>query len=58
MLAKKHTTKSIGLFLAILFGVFMFIYGGYDDSPGVQGLGVLVFMSSIFYLVKINKKDF
>lgn len=56
MLTKKYIIKSIGLLLVILFGVFMIIYGGYDDSPGAQGLGVLIFISSIFYLVKINKK--
>jgi hypothetical protein len=29
--------------LAIAFGLFMFVYGGYDDSPGGQGLGLIVF---------------
>ena len=52
----KIIIKSIGLFVAVLFGVFLFIYGGYDDSPGAQGLGVLICIGSIYYLVKINKK--
>lgn len=56
MFDMKIIIKSIGLFVAILFGVFLFIYGGYDDSPGAQGLGVLIFIGSIYYLVKINKK--
>ena len=56
MFDMKIIIKSIGLFVAVLFGVFLFIYGGYDDSPGAQGLGVLICIGSIYYLVKINKK--
>jgi len=41
--------------LAILFGVFMWVYGGYDDSPGAQGLGVLAVIGGIFGLIKIKK---
>lgn len=31
----RHANKGEILFsiLAILFGIFMFVYGGYDDSP-------------------------
>jgi len=34
----------IGLVAAIgvCVGVAAFVYGGYDDSPGLQGLGVLL----------------
>jgi hypothetical protein len=39
--------------IGILFGIFVFIFGGYDDSPGAQGLGLLIF---IFCVVKILKK--
>jgi hypothetical protein len=38
--------------LIILFGIFIFIYGGYDDSPGAQGLGVLVVIGGIIGLIK------
>lgn len=41
--------------LAILFGVFVFVFGGYDDSPGAQGIGLIIFIISIIGLVK-NKK--
>ena len=27
---------------AILFGIFMFVYGGYDDSPGAQAIGLAI----------------
>lgn len=42
--------------LAILFGVFMFFYGGYDDSPGAQGLGLIFFILGIVGAVKSRKK--
>ena len=34
--------RLIGSILAIAFGVFLFIYGGYDDSPGAQLLGLVI----------------
>jgi drug/metabolite transporter (DMT)-like permease len=42
--------------LAILFGIFIFVYGGYDDSPGAQGLGVLAVIGGIVEIIKIKKK--
>ncbi len=39
----------------ILFGVFMFIYGGYDDSPGAQLLGVIAVVSGVFGIIKSRK---
>ena len=53
-MAKIKMTYSI---LAILFGVFMFVYGGYDDSPGGQGLGVLMFIGGIVGVIKVFKKN-
>lgn len=50
---KIRITYSI---LAILFGVFVFVYGGYDDSPGAQGLGLLVFIIGIVGIIKSKKK--
>ncbi|HLD31874.1 MAG TPA: hypothetical protein VJB37_03200 [Patescibacteria group bacterium] len=43
--------------LAILFGVFLFVYGGYDDSPGAQMLGLLITIIGIVGLVKRKKKS-
>lgn len=34
----------------------MFVYGGYDDSPGGQGLGPLLFIVGIVGIVKSKKK--
>lgn len=42
--------------LAIAFGVFIFIYGGYDDSPGAQGLGLIAVILGITGIVRNRKK--
>jgi len=41
---------------AILFGAFMFVYGEYDDSPGGQLLGLLMFVAGIVGIVKSKKR--
>ena len=35
----------------------MFVYGGYDDSPGAQGLGVIIVALGITGIVKGRKKN-
>jgi LPXTG-motif cell wall-anchored protein len=34
----------------------MVVYGGYDDSPGAQLLGVLLILAGIFFALKSRKK--
>ena len=46
----------IASILGMAFGVFMFIFGGYDDSPGAQLLGVLIVGAGIFGVFKSRKK--
>jgi hypothetical protein len=43
--------------LAIALGAFFVVYGGYDDSPGAQLLGLLIVIGSIVGLIKIRKKN-
>ncbi len=43
--------------LAILFGIFIFVYGEYDDSPGGQLLGVIMAVGGIVGIVKSRKKN-
>ncbi|MCM2339402.1 MAG: hypothetical protein NDI62_03030 [Burkholderiales bacterium] len=43
--------------LAVLFGIFMFVYGGYDDSPGAQLLGFVLFVAGIFLFRREVKKN-
>jgi|GEM_PF-811113 len=53
----KKDYKKIFLFIiAILFGIFMFVYGERDDSPGGQLLGLVSFIVGIMGLVKSKKK--
>lgn len=47
-----HYLKLLGLTLLILFGAFLFVYGGYDDSPGAQLLGVFLVAAGIFTAIK------
>jgi drug/metabolite transporter (DMT)-like permease len=42
--------------LAILFGAFIFVYGGRDDSPGAQLLGLLAVIAGIVSIIKSRKK--
>ncbi|OGY94065.1 MAG: hypothetical protein A2406_00330 [Candidatus Komeilibacteria bacterium RIFOXYC1_FULL_37_11] len=53
----KYISKIILFILLILFGIFLFVYGGYDDSPGAQLLGLVIVIVGIISLVK-NKKKF
>jgi len=42
--------------LALVFGAFLIVYGGIDDSPGGQVLGFLVFIVGVAGAVKSKKK--
>jgi hypothetical protein len=51
---KIRLTYSI---IAILIGAFLVVFGGMDDSPGAQLLGVLVFIFGIIGVIKSRKKN-
>jgi len=44
--------KIIFFVLTMLFGIFIFVYGGYDDSPGAQLLGLIIFIIGIVNFIK------
>ena len=52
----KYISKIILFILVILFGIFLFVYGGYDDSPGGQLLGLVIIIVGIIGMVKNKKK--
>lgn len=55
--ANRYEQKRALIFLLlIVFGIFMVVYGGYDDSPGAQLLGVLLTLADIFFALKSRKK--
>ena len=43
--------------LAIALGAFLIVYGGYDDSPGGQLLGVLIIIGGIVGVIRERKKN-
>ncbi len=48
--------KIISLFLIISFGVFMVVFGEYDDSPGAQGLGLIVAVAASISIFRLLRK--
>jgi len=53
---KKHFRRILYFSFAILFGIFMFVYGEYDDSPGGQLLGLVVAIVGVVGLIKNKRK--
>lgn len=49
------TPHLIGGILTILLGGFFVVYGGMDDSPGAQFLGLILAMGGIITFVKGKK---
>ncbi len=43
-------------FLAVVFGLLTIIAGEYDDSPGLQGVGMLLLLSIFFMNFKIIRR--
>ena len=52
---RMRKIKITGFIVLILLGVFVFIYGGYDDSPGAQLLGLIMVIGGIVGLIKQRK---
>jgi hypothetical protein len=42
--------------LGVALGAFLFVYGGYDDSPGAQLLGALAAVAGIAGGVRSTRK--
>lgn len=51
----KFIVKILIYFILVLFGIFMFIYGGYDDSLGGQLLGLIMFCFGIYGFIRLKK---
>lgn len=57
MILRMNKRKILYSVLAISFGAFMFVYGGYDDSPGAQLLGLLAVIFGIVGVLKGKKNS-
>ena len=55
---QKYYRRILYFIFAMLFGVFIFIYSEFDDSPGGQLIGLLVFIIGIVGLIMNKKKTF
>jgi hypothetical protein len=44
--------------LLILIGVFAMIFGEFDDSPGLQGLGLILIISTLYFQLRVLFKKF
>jgi hypothetical protein len=53
----KYIIKISGFILLMLLGIFLFIYGGYDDSPGAQGIALALFIFALVKLIKTIKNS-
>jgi drug/metabolite transporter (DMT)-like permease len=53
----KNRIKILCFILLVLFGVFMFVYGEYDDSPGGQLIGLLAVIIGIVGYGKSNNTE-
>ncbi len=42
--------------LVILLGVFFIIFGEFDDSPGLQGIGLIMIIVIVIIMVRGRKK--
>ncbi|MFA6514219.1 MAG: hypothetical protein WCT50_02970 [Patescibacteria group bacterium] len=54
---KKYYRRIIYFVFAILFGMFMFVYGELDDSPGGQLMGLIVGIVGVVCLIRNKKKN-
>jgi len=42
--------------LLVVAGAALFVYGGYDDSPGAQGLGLLIAAYGVWRIFAARKR--
>lgn len=48
--------KLIPSILSGAIGIFLIIYGGNDDSPGAQFLGLVIFIVSMIIMIRTRRK--
>jgi len=48
--------KPLYFVLVVVIGVFLIVYGGIDDSPGGQLLGLLAVIGGIVGVIRSNLK--
>ena len=58
-LLTKNISKNKTIYFALIipFGIFMFIFGEYDDSPGAQLIGLILTVIGVVGIVKAIRKQ-
>jgi len=49
--------KKVAQVFGVGLGVFALVFGEADDSPGLQGIGVILLMAVFFSIYKIVRKN-
>jgi drug/metabolite transporter (DMT)-like permease len=49
--------KYLAVILAIALGVAIIVYGGHDDSPGAQLIGVLLIVGAVAVVVRMVRRN-
>jgi hypothetical protein len=49
--------KYLAVILAIALGVAVIVYGGHDDSPGAQLIGVLLIVGAVAVVVRMVRRN-
>jgi drug/metabolite transporter (DMT)-like permease len=49
--------KYFAVILAVALGVAVIVYGGHDDSPGAQLIGVLLIVGAVAVVVRMVRRN-
>jgi drug/metabolite transporter (DMT)-like permease len=49
--------KYFAVILAVALGVAVIVYGGHDDSPGAQLIGVLLIVGAVVLCVRMVRRS-
>ena len=49
--------KYFAVILAVALGVTVIVYGGHDDSPGAQLIGVLLIVGAVAVVVRMVRRN-
>lgn len=52
-----NMTKLLILILLIFLGAFIIFFGGMDDSPGAQGIGLIAIIVGVIGIIRTRKKS-
>ena len=52
---KDKTSYWILKIIIVLLGVFFIVSGGYDDSPGLQGIGLILIIITAIIVIRDKK---